>query len=87
MNLRTLQAIVEGFKNYTFKTPEMEKVATERAKICAACEHANPNYPFKILKEDGATVPIEGLGCNKCGCLLSAKVRQMLSACPEKKWE
>lgn len=86
MNLQTFQAITEGFKNYTFKIPEMEKLAVERAKICAACPHANPEYPFKLLKEDGETEPIQGMGCNICGCLLSAKIRQMISGCPEKKW-
>ena len=83
---RNLRAIVSGFKNYNFPTPEIEKMAKDRAKICAACPHANPDHPFKLLLDDQSTKEISGYGCDICHCLLSAKVRQMLDRCPEKKW-
>lgn len=88
MNKVTFKAILQGFKNYTFPNEHFEKLATERAKICAACPHANPKKIFKNFK-DGKTSEIEGLGCDLCGCLLSAKVRQALSTCPDKpkRWE
>lgn len=33
--------IVSGWKNLLFKTPEIEKVAKQRAKICSDCELNN----------------------------------------------
>lgn len=81
-----LKAIVSGFKNYKFPSKTMEELAKERAKICATCEYANPNHPFKKMIDDQRTEIINGMGCNICGCLLSAKVRQLFTDCPEKKW-
>jgi hypothetical protein len=31
--------IVEGWKNYVFKSEHAEKVAKARASICSTCEH------------------------------------------------
>lgn len=85
MNLKKFQAITQGFKNFVFANEYIEQLATERAKICADCPHANPEYKFKKwLPEDNKTEQISGMGCNLCGCLLSAKVRQMLESCPDK---
>lgn len=88
MNTEIFESIVTGFKNYTFKSETVEELATVRAKICAECPHANPKYKFKLFK-DKANKEIEGLGCNICGCLLSAKVRSPLESCPDnpKRWE
>lgn len=82
-----LRAIVSGFKNYHFPNAEIEKIAKERAKICASCPYANPEHPFKLLLDDNRTQEIKGMGCNICGCLLSAKTRQLLNDCPEGKWD
>lgn len=85
--MTNLKAIVSGYKNYKFPSETMEKLAKERAKVCASCEHCNPDYPFKKLLADGETIEqIKGMGCNICGCLLSAKTRQLFTTCPEKKW-
>jgi hypothetical protein len=35
---RNLDNIADGFGNLMFKNPEIEKLATERAKICAVCQ-------------------------------------------------
>ena len=85
--LRTLRAIVQGFKNYHFPNEQVEKQAKERAIICASCKHANHDHPFKLLLQDNSTKEIKGLGCDICHCLLSALVRQYLKSCPIKKWE
>ena len=85
--IRTLRAIIQGFKNYNFPDEEVERIAKERARICAGCEFADHNHPFKLMLEDGRTENIKGLGCQICHCLLSAKVRQFLQSCPLKKWE
>lgn len=82
-----LRAIVTGFKNVTFPSESFEKLAKERSKVCAACPHARPDHPFKKLLPNGLTEEIKGMGCNLCGCLLSAKVRQILHSCPDGRWE
>jgi hypothetical protein len=91
MNLNTLSAIISGWKNFTFESPKHEELAKVRAEICAACPHANPEYKFKkyipeaVSKSEKIKI-IEGLGCDKCGCPLSAKVRQTIDSCPIEKW-
>ena len=85
--IKTLLAIVDGFKNYHFPTKEMEMKAKNRATVCASCEHADHDYTFKQMLDDGRTKEIKGLGCSICGCLLSAKVRQDVMACPHEKWK
>jgi hypothetical protein len=87
---KKLRAITSGFTNLIFKNEYHEKLAISRAEECAKCPHANPNHPFKKwFPEDNRTVHISGMGCNLCGCLLSAKVRQVLEKCPDKpsRWE
>lgn len=81
-----LRAIIQGFKNLKFSSDSIEKIAKERAVICAKCEHSNTEHPFKLLLEDQSTQDINGMGCNICHCLLSAKVRQLFEGCPLKKW-
>ena len=85
--IEILKQIIEGFKNYNFPSEESEKIAMERAAVCASCEFANPNHPFRKLLDDNRIETINGLGCKKCGCLLSAKTRSPLSSCPENKWK
>lgn len=79
-------AIVEGFKNFAFPSEEMERIAKERADVCSRCTHMNPDHPFKKILPNDKIEIIGGAGCNRCGCLLSAKVRQMIQKCPEGKW-
>ena len=88
MNTEIFESILTGFKNYAFKSPESEEMAKQRAEKCAECPHANPKYKCKLFK-DKKLIPIEGPGCNLCGCLLSAKVRSPLESCPDdpKRWE
>lgn len=83
--LRKLRLILEGFKNYTFKSPEIEIIATQRAKKCSDCKEANPKFIFQNFK-DGNLSEIEGMGCNPCQCLISAKVRSPLEKCPLGNW-
>lgn len=80
------KAIISGFKNYAFPSEAMEKLARERAKVCSKCEYANPEHPFKKMLPDDSIEIISGMGCNICGCFLSAKTRQLFSDCPEGKW-
>jgi hypothetical protein len=86
--LSNFKGIVSGFKNYAFPSIEMEKKAVQRAKICSQCPECDPNHSFKKLLGDGETIEeIKGMGCKACGCLLSAKTRQLFSACPQGRWE
>lgn len=85
--LNNFKAIVSGFKNYVFPSIHMEQLAKERAKVCSNCEYCNPNFIFKKLIGDGESIEeIKGMGCDRCGCFLSAKTRQLFSKCPESKW-
>jgi hypothetical protein len=34
-----IKNILNGYSNLAFKTPEIEKMAIERAEICVKCEH------------------------------------------------
>lgn len=36
-----LTEIYEGWKNYIFPTPEIEKLAKERIEVCVGCEFLN----------------------------------------------
>lgn len=84
---RNLNAIFQGWKAYKFKSETIEKLAKERATICATCEHFKPNKIFDVMLPDRSIEQISGVGCNKCNCSLSLKLRQVLQSCPEKKWE
>jgi len=87
MNVRTLGAILIGFKNLAFESTYAENKAKERALICSKCPHANPEHPFKKwIPEEKKIELIKGLGCDICGCPLSSKLRQSLEKCPEEKW-
>jgi len=89
MNLRIYAAIVSGWKNFTFPSKDIEKLAKVRAKICASCDQSTTEYPFKnYIPEEKRIEEIKGLGCKLCGCPLQSKLRQVLESCPhpEKKW-
>ena len=79
------KAIVQGFKNYVFPDKEIEKVALQRAAICAACPFA-VETKLKQLLPDDTIKEIDGLKCSDCGCILSAKLRQVFESCPQNKW-
>ena len=79
------KAIVQGFKNYVFQNKEIEELALKRAAICAVCPFA-VETKFKQLLPDDTIKEIDGLKCSDCGCILSAKVRQMFDSCPQNKW-
>jgi len=38
------ERIIEGWANLAFKNPETEKLATQRAKICAICQQNNNEW-------------------------------------------
>ena len=78
-------AIVSGFKNYAFHNKEIEELALTRARICAECPFAVETM-FKQMLPDDSIKEIAGLKCSDCGCILSAKVRQIIDSCPQHKW-
>lgn len=81
-----LKAIIEGWKNYIFTDPEMEKKAVERAKICAQCPHAKRGTYQKQMS-DYTLKDIQGYMCDVCGCPLSTLLRQNEKGCELNKWE
>lgn len=66
--------IYNGWKNVIFSSPEIEKMAKERAKICVECI-INDKPGMRNNKT-----------CRICGCFIPAKVRSEKSKCPLKKW-
>ena len=87
MNIKILKEIADGHKNFHFPSKAIEELANVRAEICAGCQHANPKHPFKhFIPEEKRIKKIKGLGCDLCHCPLSAKIRSVMSECPEGKW-
>jgi len=80
-----LSNIVSGFANLAFPDQEVEKLAMQRADICARCPFAQKTGVYSVVK-DSRTIQIQGMKCNQCGCNLSAKVRSINDTCPVGKW-
>lgn len=66
-----LSAIVEGWKNFIFHDPEIEKIALERAKICSTC----PSNKFSICGECG------------CMLSAKTRSTKSTNVCPLNKWD
>jgi hypothetical protein len=49
-----LQEIINGFRHFAFKSPEIEEMANNRAKICATCEKMRRNNTCRVC---GCYVP------------------------------
>ncbi len=77
--------IINGWKNYTFPSDEVEKIAKERANICSKCDSA-AHGTYEKLMPDWSIKEVQGLKCNKCGCPLSTKIRSIEENCPLNKW-
>lgn len=81
-----LQNIIDGWSNFIFGNPEVEKLAIKRAGICAKCPFAVTSGIYSITTVDQRTKQVQGMRCAKCGCALSAKVRAVNDSCPLGKW-
>ena len=81
-----LQNIVNGWYNLAVTNPVVERVAMERANICATCPFAEMSSGIHTMVIDNKTTHIRGLKCTKCGCPLSAKVRSSEDYCPIGRW-
>lgn len=68
------KAVLRGAYNYAVVNEEIEKIAKERRAICDKCSY-----------NSGGLVPL----CNKCGCVLAWKTRNLAESCPYKppKWQ
>lgn len=66
--------IIEGFKNYMFRHPEIEREAFNRLSICSNCE---------LVDQEGDKCLMPGTApcCGACGCKLALKVRSLASEC------
>lgn len=42
--IRKLASIIDGFSNYIWPNPEVEKIALERADICSQCNLNSQNW-------------------------------------------
>jgi len=75
--------ILTGWKNYLDKSEVVEKVAKERAAICAVCPFAKQGKLLTFVKD--TLTEVQGAYCSECGCPLSAKIRSH-DICPKLKW-
>lgn len=66
------QEIINGYKNLIWENPEIEKLAHDRALICAECDININNF---CNTEKGG-----------CGCFIPAKCHSEYSKCPKGKW-
>lgn len=81
---KKMQKIVDGFKNTIFETPEVEKLASERAVHCSECKHAIEGR-FEVIEEKRIK-ELKGMICDLCLCPLTTKLRSTEEECPKKKW-
>ncbi len=73
-----LKNIVQGYTNWIFENPEIEKIATERLAICQVCPERSDQQNSLV-----STFSV----CTKCGCTLNAKTRAPQAQCPLLKWK
>jgi hypothetical protein len=82
MNIREIwknkTKILEGIKNSLIKSEHIEQIASERMKLCEACD---------LIDRKGSECALPGTQpcCGECGCKLSYKVRSLSSECPHPK--
>lgn len=70
-----------GKSNFEHPTPCIDKLATERAKICADCEHFKTE-PIKQFQVVDSNIPgLSKMYCEDCGCISSYKLRQSIEVC------
>lgn len=80
-----LKNIVDGWKNYSFPSDQVEAVAKERASICSTCVNAVHSEFVDFL--DFKAVEMKGMVCDKCKCPITKAVRAMNYSCPIYKWD
>lgn len=80
-----LKNIISGFANLAFPDAEVEKLAFDRAEVCAQCPFAEKTGMYSVIV-DNRTTNIQGMKCTQCGCNLSAKIRSVHDRCPIGKW-
>jgi hypothetical protein len=76
--------ILEGWTNFMVKSEVTEHLAGERAKHCSVCPHAKDRMLLSFLNDE--LKEIQGMGCNICGCPISAKIRSINEKCPLGLW-
>lgn len=70
--LKLFKEIVDGWKNLTIKSPQIESMAKKRISICISC----PDKKFNDITKR----------CKVCGCFMPAKTRSEKSKCPLNYW-
>ena len=74
--------IINGWANYIFENPEIEKLAKKRAAICANCPNAVKSKFWNIFEDK----EVKGVVCNMCGCPLFSLLRSEQEKCKLNKW-
>lgn len=78
-----LAAFKQGKKNY--ENGLLQELASERAKICAACDQCE-DEPIDDLRVSDTIKEIDGKMCGACGCSLPYLLRQETKSCKLNKW-
>ena len=81
-----LNAIVDGWTNWAFPSPQVEALARKRAAICAVCPAAKYSGGVHMVVRRGKADTVRGMVCGDCRCPLSAKVRSGNDSGPRGKW-
>lgn len=76
--------IIKGWYYYVSNDTNVEKIATQRAKICAKCPHKSESKVFAWVKDE--VEEINGSICGKCSCPIAMKVRSINENCPINEW-
>lgn len=76
-----LKEILNGWTNYVFQTPEIEKLAKDRAVHCSTCPINSGNTCSKRVTVIHNNKPVSG-----CGCPLPGLLRSKNSTCKLGKW-
>jgi hypothetical protein len=79
-----IENILNGWQNFIAKSEVTEKLAKERATICAGCD-SNVKSKLLIFVKDSLK-EVEGYKCKECECPSSFKIRSIKEKCPLNKW-
>jgi hypothetical protein len=76
--------VLNGWQNFILKSEVSEKLAKERAKICADCPNLKHGKLTAFINDE--LTEVQGCYCDLCKCPLSAKIRSKNEKCDLNLW-
>lgn len=80
-----VQPLLDGVHNYNNPNDDIEAIARERLNTCINCPLYQPEEIKPLQVEDKLLPQASKMKCGECGCVLSFKLRQLITRCD--KWE